>query len=316
MAKQQQGGKPSLNPAPPGGPASPGHSPRLFDRACLRLHRRRALAGFAGHDFLFREIADRLDERLDEITRTFPSALVIGNHGGFAARMVANRVTPDHLVRTDLAADLLAAGDGDGLVADEEALPFAPRSFDLAVSLLGLHWVNDLPGTLLQLRRAMRPDGLLLAAMMGGDSLHELRHALMEAEAAVEGGVSPRVSPFVDVRAAGGLLQRAGFALPMVDVDSITVTYENAFALMKDLRGMGESNALVERRRHFTRRRTILAAAEAYHARHAGPDGRIPATFNIVYLTAWAPHESQPKPLRPGSGRTSLADTLGRKDEA
>ncbi|MEX1146952.1 MAG: methyltransferase domain-containing protein [Sphingomonadales bacterium] len=294
--------------------------PRLFDRKGLRLHRRRAVAGFKAHDFLFREIADRIDERLSEINRSFTRALVLGNHGGIAANMVAARTAPDLLVQTDLAADLASSGatPGPGLAvaADEEALPFAPQAFNLAVSVLGLHWVNDLPGTLLQIRRSLGPDGLMLAAMMGGDSLHELRHALIEAESAVEGGASPRVSPFVDVRTAGGLLQRAGFALPMVDTDSFTVTYENAFALMKDLRGMGEANALLDRRTTFTRRRTLLATAEAYHARHAGDDGRIPVTFDILYLTAWAPHESQPRPLTPGTAKASLTDMLGRKDDS
>ncbi len=304
MTKERHPGNPSDS-------KGPGASP--FDRRALRRHRRRAAAKFSEHDFLFREIADRLDERLGEITRRFDSVLVVGNHGGIAADRVAERFANARIVCTDLDSALLSAGPGMAVVADEEALPFADGSFDLVLSLLGFHWVNDLPGALVQLRRALRPDGLMLAAMLGGDTLHELRAAFLEAESAVEGGVSPRVSPFVDVRTAGGLLQRAGFALPMVDVDSLTVTYENAFALMRDLSGMGEANALAERRTGFTRRTTILAMAEAYAARHSGPDGRIPATFDVLYLTAWSPHESQPKPLAPGSGTTSLADRLGKK---
>ncbi|RMF09885.1 MAG: methyltransferase domain-containing protein [Alphaproteobacteria bacterium] len=289
--------------------------PGPFDRAVLRQRRLRAAPRFTDHDFLFREIATRLDERLSEITRSFNRVLVIGNQGGIAADLAARRYGQAEVVRTDLDRGLLRCGAGRAVVADDEALPFADGAFDLAISLLGLHWVNDLPGTLIQLRRALRPDGLLLAAFLGGETLRELRQAFLEAETAVEGGVSPRVSPFVDVRTAGSLLQRAGFALPMVDVDSLTVTYENAFALMRDLRGMGETNALIDRRRSLSRRDTVFAMAEVYAARHAGADGRIPATFDVLYLTAWSPHESQPRPLAPGSARTSLGDVLGKKTD-
>jgi SAM-dependent methyltransferase len=189
-------------------------------------------------------------------------------------------------------------------------LPFADASFDLVVSGLSLHWVNDLPGALIQVRRALRPDGLFLAALLGGDTLIELRQALVEAETEVEGGASPRVSPFLDVREAGALLQRAGFSLPVVDLDTITVTWPDALALMKDLRGMGEANAVLERKKSFTRRGTLLSAAAGYQARHGDAEGRIPATFQIVYLTGWAPHDSQQRPLRPGAATSRLADAL------
>lgn len=227
--------------------------------------------------------------------------------------MVGSHYPDAFVVQMEPDPALLAEGAGTAVAGNEEALPFAEGAFDLVVSLFGFHWVNDLPGALVQLRRALKPDGLLLAAMPGGETLKELRQAFLEAETAVEGGVSPRVSPFVDVRTAGGLLQRAGFALPMVDVDSLTVSYENAFALMRDLRGMGEANALAGRRRSFSRRRTLFAMAETYAARHGGVEGRIPATFEVLYLTAWAPHESQPKPLAPGSAKASLADVLANK---
>jgi SAM-dependent methyltransferase len=218
-----------------------------------------------------------------------------------------------HLTQCDLSPAMARRAAANGwptLAADEEALPFAPASFDLALSALGLHWVNDLPGALLQLRGCLKPDGLFLGAMLGGDSLHELRVALMEAETEVAGGLSPRVSPFAEVRDCGGLLQRAGFALPVVDSDTITVTYADPLALMRELRGMGEANANRERLRGGTRAGVFARAAERYAERYAGPDGRIPLTFQVLYLTAWAPHESQPQPLRPGSARTRLADAL------
>jgi SAM-dependent methyltransferase len=200
------------------------------------------------------------------------------------------------------------------LAADEEALPFADASFDLALSCLSLHWVNDLPGALVQLRRALKPDGLFLAAMLGAGTLDELRGAWVEAESAEEGGVSPRVSPFADLADAAALLQRAGFALPVADADTITVTWPDPFALMRELRGMGETNAAEGRRRAPSRRGTLLAAAAAYAERHADADGRIPATFRVLYLSGWAPAADQPKPLRPGSATARLADALDAEE--
>ncbi len=280
-----------------------------FDRAAVRRHRARAAAGPDGHDFLLREIAGRLAERLDDIRRGFPDALDLSGRGGVLAEALAGRGGIERLVRTDLAAVSLGAS-GPRVVADEEFLPFAPASFDLVASLLSLHWVNDLPGALIQIRRALRPDGLFLAAMFGGETLHELRHAFAAAEIAEEGGMSPRLSPSVDMRDAGMLLQRAGFALPVTDTDTVTVSYPDALALMHDLRAMGETNALASRRRGFSRRATLLATAAAYAERFGDADGRIPATFEIVYLTGWAPHESQQRPLAPGSARARLAEAL------
>jgi SAM-dependent methyltransferase len=196
------------------------------------------------------------------------------------------------------------------MVADEEALPFAGNSFDLIVSALSLQWANDLPGALVQIRRALKPDGLFLAALVGGQSLAELRTALTSAEAELTGGASPRVAPFADVRDLGRLLQRAGFALPVTDVEPITVRYASMFALMQDLRAMGATNALSERSRVPLRRAVVLRAAEIYAERFADPDGRVRATFDIVWLSGWAPHESQQKPLAPGSARMRLADAL------
>ena len=284
----------------------------VFDRRAVRAHRQRAAAGLGERDFLFRESARRLADRLDDVTRKFPRALDLGCHGGELAAALGPRGGIETLVQCDLAPAMARRAAGVGglaLAADEELLPFAPRSFDLVLSNLGLHWVNDLPGCLLQVRRVLRPDGLFVAALLGGQTLHELRAALIEAELAVSGGAGPRVSPFADVAELGGLLQRAGFALPVADSDTLTVTYGDAFGLMRDLRGMGEGNALNARRRAFTRRAILFEAAARYRDGCGG--GRLTATFQIVTLTAWAPHESQQKALRPGSARTRLADALG-----
>jgi NADH dehydrogenase [ubiquinone] 1 alpha subcomplex assembly factor 5 len=290
----------------------------IFDRRAVRAHRDRAahkLAAGSEAEFLHREIGDRLLERLGEVKRAFPYVLDMGCRDGFLARALARRPGVERVIQADVSpafARLARASNRffPTVVADEEALPFAPESFDLVVSNLALHWVNDLPGSLIQLRRALKPDGLLLVAMFGGDTLSELRRALIEAELAEEGGASPRVSPHADVRDAGALLQRAGFALPLVDRDRIQVTYEHVFSLMADLRLMGETNALRERRRRFTRRATMLTAAEEYLRRYADKSGRLIANFEIVYLTAWAPGPGQPQPLKPGSAAHRLAEAL------
>ena len=304
----------------PTGTASPG-GPEIFDRRVLRRHRDRAAAGIERHDFLIREVGDRLLDRLEDIRRRFPLALDLGCHHGVVAELLAGEAKGRGGIETLIQADLspamarLAAARGaelasPTLVTDEEALPFAEGALDLVTSVLSLHWVNDLPGSLLQIGRMLKPDGLFLAAMFGGESLKELRGALMQAESEVEGGVSPRISPFADLRDMGGLLQRAGFALPVADADSITVTYPSALALMGELRGMGESGADRNRRRGFSRRETLLRAAAIYQERHGDAEGRIPATFEVLYLTGWAPHASQPRALAPGSAKARLADAL------
>lgn len=289
----------------------------IFDRHALRLRRARAAGGDGEYDFLFREVGERLADRLDDVKRRFPLALELGCRGGLMAGLLGGRGGIETLIQCDLSFPMAARATRPGsptLVADEEALPFRAGCFDLVLSCLGQHWVNDLPGALVQVRQVLRPDGLFLAALFGGETLRELRQALVAAELEVEGGASPRVSPFADVRDLGGLLQRAGLALPVVDRDVITVTYENAFALMRDLRGMGETNLMRERRRRFTRRATLLRTAELYQERFAAADGRVPATFEILYLTGWSPDDSQQKPLRPGSARARLADALGSEE--
>jgi SAM-dependent methyltransferase len=289
------------------------HEMNVFDRRLVRRNRDRAAAGLGAHDFLFREVAERLADRLDDVTRRFPRALDLGCHGGELAAVLRGRGGIETLVQCDLSPAMARRAQTNGnvtLVADEEALPFAPESFDLVISNLSLHWVNDLPGCLLQIRQCLKPDGLFLAAMLGGDTLAELRQALIEAELAESGGVSPRVSPFADLRDAGGLLQRAGFALPVVDGDRLTARYADLLGLMRDLRGMGETNAVQARPRRIAPR-ALFARADHLYRRSAAADGRLPATFQIITMTAWAPHADQQRPLAPGSARSRLADALG-----
>jgi SAM-dependent methyltransferase len=290
---------------------------KVFDRRLVRRHRDRAAAGLAEHDFLFREVAERVADRLDDVKRSFPRALDLGCHNGTLAGIVGRRGGIDLLVQSDLSpvmAGAAAARGGPVLAADEEWLPFASGSFDLVMSVLSLHWVNDLPGALIQIRRALKDDGLFLGAMLGGETLQELRSALMQAELDEQQGASPRVSPFVDLRDAGALLQRAGFALPVVDRDIITASYPNALALMAALRGMGESNAVETRLRRASRRATMLRAAEFYQETFAREEGDVQATFEVIYLTAWAPGGSQPRALRPGSAHSRLAEALDSEE--
>lgn len=286
------------------------HSPIIFDRAQLRRQRQRAAAGFAARDFLFHEAADRLADRLDDIARPFPTALDLGGHSGQLAQVLNGRGGIETLVQSDLCPALLAQAGGLRVACDEEFLPFAEGVFDLAMSVLSFSWVNDVPGTLVQLRRSLKPDGLLLAMVYGGKTLQELRDVLTRATLEIEGGAAAYVSPYVDVRDAGSLLQRAGFALPVVDSETVTVSYEHMFALMQDLRGMGEGNALVHRRKTFAKRQVFMRAAELYQQDYADAEGRITATFELVTLTAWTPHTSQQQPAKRGSGTVNLGDVL------
>jgi SAM-dependent methyltransferase len=273
---------------------NPNIAPVLFDRALLRARQSRAASGPA--TFLLDRVAEDMAERLHAVLREFKNAADVG--------------TPTDQVRDALDAriDQLARIDLPDL--ESEPLPFQPEALDLVVSALAFQFVNDLPGVLAQIRRALKPDGLLLAAMIGGDTLTELRQSFAAAEAELESGVSPRVAPFADLRDVGALLQRAGFALPVTDVDRIVVRYTDAFALMQDLRRMGATNILRERRRTPTRRATMLRMAQIYAERFADPDGRIRATFDVIWLSGWAPHESQQQPLRPGSAKASLAEAV------
>lgn len=285
---------------------------RIFDRRLLRQRRGRAADDLHAHDFLLTEIAERLSDRLSDIARAFPLALDLGARDGILARTLKGRGGIETLVQSDGSAinARRARQTGPSLAADEEALPFKAQCFDAILSNLALHWVNDLPGTLAQIRNSLKPDGLFLASLFGTGTLHELRTALMEAELAETGGASPRVSPFADLRDAAGLLQRAGFALPVADLDTVAVTYGDFFALLRDLRGMGEANALIDRLKRPTRRTIFARAAAIYQDRFADSQGRLRATFQILFLTGWAPDPSQQQPARRGSGKTSLKDAL------
>jgi NADH dehydrogenase [ubiquinone] 1 alpha subcomplex assembly factor 5 len=294
-------------------------TPQVFDRKAQRDHRDRAVRRLADHDFLFRMGAERLADRLLDIKRRFPQVLDLGCRGGSIADALA--ASPDfgitRLVQADISSAMAARAhrfySHPTVVCDEELLPFRSESFDLILSNLSLHWVNDLPGSLIQIRQSLRPDGLFCASLFGAGTLSELRDVFLEAEMDLKSGVSLRISPFAEVRDLGGLLQRAGFSLPVVDTDKITVTFTDAFHLMADLRGMGETNTIFDRQKTFTGREIFAKAAALYAERYGMDDGRIPASFHVITLTAWAPHASQPKPLRRGSATASLADALGER---
>ncbi len=285
-------------------------TPILFDRDLQRRRLDRALRQGEDAFFLVRRCAEDLADRLAAVLRRFPLAVDVGTPTADAAAVLAASPQVEHAIRL-MPASSAARGPVACAVADEERLPLAPECADLAVSLLALQGANDLPGVLVQIRRALRPDGLFIGCLLGGESLRELRRCFAEAEAEVEGGASPRVAPFADVRDMGSLLQRAGFALPVTDTDTTTVRYRDPFALFADLRAMGATNAMLERRRSPLRRATLMRAAQIYGERFADPDGRIRATVEIVWLSGWAPHESQQKPLRPGSAKMRLAEALG-----
>jgi SAM-dependent methyltransferase len=287
---------------------------RVFDRMLLRRRQRRA-ATLAPAAFLIDRVAEDMAERLATVLRDFPLAADIGTPGDAVRRALRGNPRIGTVVAVDALPERLPR-DAPAVAAEEEALPFADASLDLVVSALALHAVNDLPGALTQMRRALRPDGLFLAALLGGDTLTELRQAFAIAEAEVSGGVSPRVAPFADVRSLGALLQRAGFALPVTDVDRVTVRYAHALALLDDLRRMGATNVLHDRSRKPLPRSVLMRMVSAYAERFADADGRIRATFEIVWLSGWAPHESQQKPLRPGSAKARLADALGTTERS
>lgn len=282
----------------------------IFDRHLVRQRRARFAREFEGAGFLVEAVADRLLDRLGDIRNELRRILVLGGSRGLLETALSRRPGCEFVLASDADAGLLPPASPMRAVVDAEALPFGHGRFDAAVSLMVLHWVNDLPGTLVQLRDALADDGLLLLALPGGETLFELRQSLLQAELECEGGASLRVSPFTDVRDAGGLLQRAGFALPVVDVDRITVTYADPLRLMRELGRMGEGNALLRRRAGPLRRHTLARACELYRQQFGAADGRVPATFDILFMAAWKPHASQPKPLPRGSARLRLAEAL------
>jgi len=262
---------------------------KIFDLNRMLANRARAARIEGDHDFLRAEIADRMQDRIQDVNRPFEQILDVG---GDAVRFTAR------------------AESADIATLSEDPLDLKPGHYGLILSNLFLHWVNDLPGLLIQLNRALKPDGLMLASLLGGETLFELRHSLLAAEAEITGGANARVIPFAEVKDLGSLLQRAGFALPVADMDTITVTYEHPLKLMHELRGMGEANALIGRSKTFLRRDVLMRACAIYQEKFGLENGRVPATFQIMYLTGWHPHESQQKPLKPGSGKMRLGDAL------
>jgi SAM-dependent methyltransferase len=281
-------------------------SPLIFDRVLLRLRRRRANA-LGPVTFLLDRVADDMADRLAAVLRRFDVAVDLGTPGPAVRAAIARLGSVGKIVAVDAISTAT-------VIADEEMLPFGDATIDLVVSGLTLQFANDLPGVLVQIRRALKPDGLFLAALLGGETLTELRQSFAEAESDIEKGISPHVAPFADLRDLGALLQRAGFALPVTDADRVTVRYGTVFELMHDLRRMGATNALLARRRTPLRRATLLRMAEIYASRFGDPDGRVRATFEIVWLSGWAPHPDQQQPLKPGSAKTRLADALGARE--
>ncbi|MCM2397769.1 methyltransferase domain-containing protein [Rhizobium sp. S95] len=283
---------------------------RLFDDRLIAANRRRALSAMTeGADFLLEIAAGEIADRLSLVERRFEDAVELHGATGLTARAALATGKIDRLERIEVAPDLTSGAESVREAA-WETVPLEPQSVNLVLSPLSLHLTNDTPGVLVQIRRALKPDGLFLAAIPGAGTLAELRDVLLAAEAELYGGASPRVIPFADIRDIGGLLQRTGFALPVIDEESYTVRYDSIFPLMRDLKAMGMTNPLLGRSKKPVNRAFFMRAAELYAERYSDPDGRIRATFSIIYVSGWAAHESQQKPLKPGSAKMRLADAL------
>ncbi len=283
----------------------------LFDRKLLRARRARFAHEIEAREFLLAHVAREIAERVELMLRPFPLALDLGAYHGLLGRTVAQLPSVGEMIYAESALAFAALCPRPALVCDEDLLPFKEASLNLIVSGLALHRVNDLPGALIQIRRALVPDGLFMAALLGAGALIELRQALIEAEAETQGGASPRVAPFGDVREYGALLQRAGFALPVADAETLTVIYASPRELMREVRALGGGNVLLARSKRPLSRHTLERAEGLYRERHSTPDGRVSASFEIVYLSGWGPDRSQQKPLKPGSAAQRLADALG-----
>jgi len=279
----------------------------IFNRALVKLRREKMAENFENHAFLNHEISRRLIDNLQNIKRDFKSVLNMNVH----EEAIVAHLPDSFIVNQDISFNMARRGKIGSIQGDEEFLPLKDQNLDLVLSCLNLHWVNDLPGALLQIFRCLKPDGLFLGAAFGGETLNELRSAMLKAELEIRGGSSPHISPFMDIRDAGALLQRAGFALPVVSTERVTVNYLNAYALMKELKGMGENNALIKGLKGLSSRHMMMKVVEYYHADFAGDNGRIPATFDILYLQGWSPHASQQQALKPGSAKMALKDALG-----
>lgn len=292
--------------------------PALFDRTLLRRRRDRTAGILAEHNFLAQRAFDDMSDRIASIMRDFDRAAVLGGGPGLTTAATDDLLQDkvNWWCRSDLSPSVAATLDRPALALDEEQLPFASESLDLVLAPWGLHWTNDLPGVLVQINHALKPDGFFACALPGGSTLTELRQCLMAAESELTGGAAARVSPLAGTFDMAALLQRAGFAMPVADVDRITVRYDNIFALMADLRGMGETSVLTDRPSNPAARALFVRAGQIYAERFADPDGRIRATFEIVHAAGWAPHPDQPKPKRPGSATHRLADALGVQEKS
>lgn len=297
---------------------TPQAPPALFDRTLLRQRRKRSAGSVSDYNFLAQRAFEDIGDRVAGITRNFDRGALLGGGPGLmfapAGALVRGKVS--WLCRADLAPSIAAQLTGPALTLDEEALPFASESLDIVLAPWGLHWTNDLPGALVQINHALKPDGFFACALPGGSTLTELRQCLMAAESELTGGVAARVSPLAGTFDLAALLQRAGFAMPVADVDRVTVRYDHIFALMADLRGMGETSILADRPRTPATRTLFARAGQIYAERFADPDGRIRASFEIIHAAGWAPHPDQPKPKRPGSATHRLADALGVKEKS
>ena len=284
--------------------------PMLFDRALLRKRRARVAADFSSVDFLLRDMAARLADSLASLKYAFPTMVELGSHSGQLADLIAKRPGTERYIQCDLSPQMLRQTAGLRVAADEEWLPFAEHSVDAVVSVGSLHWVNDLPGSLAQIQRILKPDGLFMAVLPGTETLRELRQICVETDAARYGGITPRVSPFIDIRDAGALLQRTGFALPVADSDILTVSYENLFGLMRDLRCSAQQNMLHARLQHFTPKSWFMDAAKRYEKTFSDGERRITASVEIITMTGWKPSANQQQPAKRGSGKVSFLDAL------
>lgn len=290
-------------------------TPLLFDRRLLRARRARFAAEIEDREILIDHVAREIADRVAIMLRPFPKVLDLGAYHGVLGRKIAEIPSVEEVVFAESVLAFARRCPVPALVCDEDVLPFKDNAFNLIVSGLALHRVNDLPGSLIQIRRALAPDGLFMAAALGADALRELRSCLLEAEEEIEGGASPRVAPFADVRAYGALLQRAGFALPVTDCEQIEVVYPSPRGLMHEIRALGGGNVLMSRSKRPLSRRVLSRAEELYQTRFSTPDGRITATFQFVFMSGWAPDPSQQQPLKPGSARSRLADALNTTEQ-
>ena len=290
------------------------NSQQVFDRSQTRRRRDRAARTYHQSEFIKSRILDDIEDRILATKRRFPLALSLGGFNPETSDRLGQYC--DTLIETDLSPARLTAKNHIALAADEEWLPFRDNQFDLVISPLSLHWVNDLPGTLIQINRCLKPDGFFIGVMPGGTSLKELRQSLLQAESEITGGAEMRVSPFADALDISGLLQRAGFALPVSDRDRLTIRYDSLFNLFRDLQAAGETHAPALKGRKPLSRRIVMRAAEIYASDHADPDGRIHASVELVWMPGWAPPASQPKPKRPGSAKASLAQAVGSMEKS